>query len=122
MDAAIADVPLGHPLSDWRLLGWCYWYVWWSLEGNPEAPFPTRRFDLIPAFYCSPTGVPDAQDDHAPRMAKFASSCQAKMALLVANVLTDKLGADTAELALRVGIDSGPITGGILRGDRGRFQ
>lgn len=55
-------------------------------------------------------------------MAKFAAACQVKMGQLIANRLTDMLGPDTADLMLRVGIDSGPITGGILRGDRGRFQ
>lgn len=67
-------------------------------------------------------GVPDIQEDHAPRMARFAASCQIKMGQLIANKLTDRLGKDTANLRLRVGMHSGPITGGILRGDKGRFQ
>ena len=32
------------------------------------------------------------------------------------------LGPDTAELDLRVGIHSGPVTAGVLRGERSRFQ
>lgn len=32
------------------------------------------------------------------------------------------LGPDTSELELRVGLHSGPITAGVLRGDRARFQ
>ena len=31
-------------------------------------------------------------------------------------------GPDTSDLGLRVGLHSGPITGGVLRGDRARFQ
>ena len=32
------------------------------------------------------------------------------------------LGPATAELQMRVGIHSGPVTAGVLRGDRSRFQ
>ena len=32
------------------------------------------------------------------------------------------LGPDTGDLALRVGIHSGPVTAGVLRGERARFQ
>ena len=31
-------------------------------------------------------------------------------------------GPDTADLGIRVGIHSGPVTAGVLRGDRARFQ
>ena len=55
-------------------------------------------------------------------MVKFASACQLKLQQLLVSKLAEQLGEDTKDLALRVGIHSGPITGGILRGDRGRFQ
>jgi len=32
------------------------------------------------------------------------------------------LGPDTSELSIRVGLHSGPVTAGVLRGDRARFQ
>jgi hypothetical protein len=32
------------------------------------------------------------------------------------------LGPDTADLALRIGVHSGPVTAGVLRGERARFQ
>jgi class 3 adenylate cyclase len=32
------------------------------------------------------------------------------------------LGPDTGELGLRVGLHSGPVTGGVLRGEKARFQ
>lgn len=34
--------------------------------------------------------------------------------------LAATLGEETRELELRVGIHSGPTTGGVLRGDKGR--
>lgn len=32
------------------------------------------------------------------------------------------LGPDTGDLAMRMGIHSGPVTAGVLRGERSRFQ
>ena len=32
------------------------------------------------------------------------------------------LGPDTGDLSLRIGLHSGPVTAGVLRGDRARFQ
>ena len=45
----------------------------------------------------------------------------AKMTELVHGKLSAKLGPDTQHLMLRVGIHSGPVTAGVLRGDKGRF-
>ena len=54
-------------------------------------------------------------------MARFSRDILSKM-----NVLTKELevtlGPDTGELALRVGMHSGPVTAGVLRGERARFQ
>jgi class 3 adenylate cyclase len=36
--------------------------------------------------------------------------------------LVDTLGDDTANLAMRIGLHSGPVTGGVLRGQKSRFQ
>ncbi|CAB9497953.1 Receptor-type guanylate cyclase gcy [Seminavis robusta] len=80
------------------------------------------KVETIGDCWVGVTGVPNPQDDHAVIMCQFASACQAKMGQLIAMKLVDALGEDTADLKLRVGIHSGPITGGILRGDRGRFQ
>lgn len=41
---------------------------------------------------------------------------------LLLTKLETSLGPDTAELAIRIGIHSGPVTSGVLRGDKGRFQ
>ncbi|CAB9522950.1 Receptor-type guanylate cyclase gcy [Seminavis robusta] len=80
------------------------------------------KIETIGDCWVGVTGVPNPQKDHAPRMAKFAAACQVSMGQLVGSKLADRLGADTANLKLRVGMHSGPITGGILRGDKGRFQ
>jgi hypothetical protein len=54
-------------------------------------------------------------------MAKFARDCVAEMKEVV-HKLEVTLGPDTADLAIRVGLHSGPVTAGVLRGDRARFQ
>ena len=54
-------------------------------------------------------------------MAKFARECVAKMQS-VTHDLVHRLGEDTADLKLRVGLHSGETTAGVLRGKMGRFQ
>jgi class 3 adenylate cyclase len=59
--------------------------------------------------------------DHAIVMAKFANDCLKKMHE-VTKRLEVELGPDTTELGLRVGLHSGPVVAGVLRGDKSRFQ
>ena len=41
---------------------------------------------------------------------------------LVVQELEVTLGPDTGNIAIRVGLHSGAVTAGVLRGDKGRFQ
>lgn len=54
-------------------------------------------------------------------MAKFAHDCMNKLNQVVER-LSDTLGEGTDELALRIGMHSGDVTAGVLRGEKGRFQ
>ena len=67
------------------------------------------------------TGLPEARKDHAVLMARFARDCLVKMTQVVQR-LELLLGPDTAELAMRFGLHSGPVTAGVLRGEKSRFQ
>ena len=67
------------------------------------------------------TGIPEPQKQHAAIMCRFARDCMTEMAVVTAD-LSDTLGEDTKDLAMRVGLHSGSTTAGVLRGDRGRFQ
>jgi len=67
------------------------------------------------------TGLPDPQPNHAIIMARFASDCLFQM-VEVTRQLETTLGPDTGDLAMRVGLHSGPVTAGVLRGERSRFQ
>ena len=59
--------------------------------------------------------------DHAVIMAKFAKDCIFKLQMLRGE-LVEMLGPDTGDLAMRVGLHSGPVTAGVLRGQKARFQ
>jgi class 3 adenylate cyclase len=47
-------------------------------------------------------------------MARFARDCVNRMGKLMRNLETS-LGPDCLELAMRVGLHSGPVTAGVLR-------
>ena len=71
------------------------------------------------------TGVPEVRDDHAVLMVKFARACLTRMSQLLPTLQESLLGGDdddTVHLSMRVGIHSGPVTAGVLRGERSRFQ
>lgn len=63
----------------------------------------------------------DPQPDHAIRMTKFARACLFKVANLTKK-LEVSLGPGTADLRMRFGLNSGPVTAGVLRGEKSRFQ
>jgi hypothetical protein len=54
-------------------------------------------------------------------MARFSTACLNAFKILV-NDLELELGPGTSDLNLRCGLHSGPVTAGVLRGERGRFQ
>lgn len=110
----------------------------WSSERQPEQVFVLlqtifQAFDRIAKkrevfkvetfgdCYIAVAGLPDPQPDHALRMTKFARHCLKKV-----NEITKKLevtlGPGTADLKMRFGLDSGPVTAGVLRGEKSRFQ
>lgn len=77
--------------------------------------------ETIGDCYVAVCGLPEPNKDHALAMAKFARDCMEKMDQLV-HKLEAKLGPDTGDLSMRFGLHSGPVTAGVLRGDRARYQ
>jgi class 3 adenylate cyclase len=110
----------------------------WSSTRPPEEVFTLlesifRAFDAIARrlgvykvetigdCYVAVTGLPDPQPKHATIMAQFARECLYGMKDLLFR-LQRHLGAGTESLSTRFGLHSGPVTAGVLRGDRARFQ
>ena len=67
------------------------------------------------------TGLPRPDKRHATNMVRFAYQCVSKMES-VTDTLESVLGPGTKDLSVRVGLHSGPVTAGVLRGQRSRFQ
>jgi Adenylate and Guanylate cyclase catalytic domain len=79
------------------------------------------KVETIGDSYLAVTGVPDPQEQHAVIMARFAFDCQLSV-VTVTESLSRVLGPGTTNLRMRIGIHSGPVTAGVLVGDRARFQ
>ena len=109
----------------------------WSSDHSPEEVFRLienlfYEFDKIAArmnvlkldrvgdCYIACTGLPHETKDHGVIICQFAEECRAKMF----DVL-ERLGhhLDGVEgLSMRFGIHSGPVTAGVLRGQKSRFE
>ena len=79
------------------------------------------KVETVGDCYVAVCGLPEPRKDHAVVMSLFARDCMKKMKELVRE-LEVTLGPDTADLANRFGLHSGPCTAGVLRGERARFQ
>jgi class 3 adenylate cyclase len=79
------------------------------------------KVETVGDCYVAVCGLPDARKDHAVAMVRFAKDCVYKVDELT-NKLEVALGPDTADLTVRIGIHSGPVTAGVLRGEKSRFQ
>lgn len=110
----------------------------WSSEREPSQVFKlletiysafdaiARRLNVfkvetIGDCYVAVTGLPLPQEDHAVVCAQFAYQCLLAMEQLTQQLDTT-LGPGTSDLGLRIGLHSGPVTAGVLRGEKSRFQ
>lgn len=79
------------------------------------------KVETIGDCYVAVTGLPEPTKHHAKIMARFAYEI-----LLSTTQLTQQLegvlGPGTMDLGLRIGLHSGPVTAGVLRGAKSRFQ
>lgn len=79
------------------------------------------KVETVGDCYVAVCGLPEPRRDHAVVMARFARDCLFRMEKALKR-LEVSLGPDTTELGMRVGLHSGPVTAGVLRGERARFQ
>jgi class 3 adenylate cyclase len=110
----------------------------WSSEREPTQVFTLLQtlfhafdkvgkkhdvFNVHTTFHCyvGVTGFPIPQPDHALRMVKFARECMV-LATKLTQSLEKSLGPGTGDLCVRFGLHSGPVTAGVMYGDRARLQ
>jgi class 3 adenylate cyclase len=79
------------------------------------------KVETIGDSYVAVAGLPTPRKDHAVVMTRFASMCLSKMEQRVKE-LEVSLGPSTGDLRARCGLHSGPVTAGVLRGAKARFQ
>jgi class 3 adenylate cyclase len=79
------------------------------------------KIETIGDCYLCVTGLPAPRDDHARLMVLFACEVMRQVPGVMKE-LSSKLGDECMDLNLRVGIHSGPVTAGVLRGEKSRFQ
>ncbi|CAB9504460.1 Receptor-type guanylate cyclase gcy [Seminavis robusta] len=79
------------------------------------------KVETVGDCYVACCGLPEPNKNHALVMARFAQDC-ARRVRVVTRKLEVELGPETSALGFRFGLHSGPVTGGVLRGQRARFQ
>lgn len=79
------------------------------------------KVETVGECYVAVSGLPNPRKDHAVAICRFARNCVHVFRNTTKNLETT-LGPDTGYLNIRVGIHSGPVTAGVLRGNRSRFQ
>ena len=67
------------------------------------------KVETVGDCYVAASGLPDARQDHAIAMVQFANAIVQSMSKTVRKLETS-LGPDTADLSIRVGMHSGPVT------------
>ncbi|CAJ1936439.1 unnamed protein product [Cylindrotheca closterium] len=77
------------------------------------------KVETIGDCYVAVTGLPKPRDDHAIALARFSQKFLLKSRQVFLD-LEDALG--TSKLDVRIGLHSGPVTAGVLRGEKARFQ
>eukprot|EP00980_Cylindrotheca_fusiformis_P007408 scaffold1528_cov122-Cylindrotheca_fusiformis.AAC.1 len=79
------------------------------------------KVETVGDCYVAAAGLPDPMDNHALIACKFAREALNKTKDIT-HQMEVSLGPDTAALDLRIGIHSGQVIAGVLRGERSRFQ
>ncbi|CAB9524999.1 Receptor-type guanylate cyclase gcy [Seminavis robusta] len=79
------------------------------------------KVETIGDCYVAVCGLPQQRKNHHVIMSRYAQDCLQAIGPLLQK-LEMELGPDTTELGIRIGLNSGPVTAGVLRAERARFQ
>lgn len=80
------------------------------------------KLGTIGDCYIAVTGLPDPQADHCSLICEYAEECRRKTNEVVSNLEHQPGMQGSGGLSMRFGIHSGPITAGVLRGQKSRFE
>lgn len=83
--------------------------------------FSYPQVESVGDCYVAACGVPEPRQDHALALTRFARDCMFILPRVVLE-LERFLGPGTGDIAMRFGLHSGPLTAGVLRGEKVRFQ
>lgn len=76
--------------------------------------------------YIAATGIPEPQENHGFLLAVFADKCRQAVKKIIASLTQQDLIIDATtasnNISMRFGIHSGPVTAGVLRGHKSRFE
>lgn len=79
------------------------------------------KIETIGDRYVAVTGIPSAQSDHALLLTNFANDLLKRFSKEL-EIVAPVLGFETLNLSMRIGIHSGPVISGVIRGAKTRFQ
>ena len=108
--------PIKEPTSVFALLEKVY-----SAFDELSRSYNVFKIESIGDMFVAVSGLPKPEKRHAVIMAQFAEDCKQKMKQIVLGLET-VLGPGTADLRLRVGLNSGPVIAGVLRNEKAIFQ
>jgi class 3 adenylate cyclase len=80
------------------------------------------KIETIGDCYVAVAGLPTPQDDHALIMVRFAIKLLETLKHNLQTIIAPKLGNDSLSLSMRVGMHSGSVIAGVLRGNKARYQ
>ncbi|KAL3938546.1 MAG: hypothetical protein SGBAC_006566 [Bacillariaceae sp.] len=83
--------------------------------------YDVTKIETVGDCYVAVCGIPTTQNDHVLAAARFARDIISEWSDL-ATKLEVALGPDTGDLKVRIGIHSGQVTAGVLRGTMARYQ
>lgn len=79
------------------------------------------RLSTVGDCYIATAGVPYPRDDHAVVLVQFAERCRRKANEVLQRLIKKGEMTGISQLKVRIGIHSGPVTAGVLRGNN-RFD
>ena len=80
------------------------------------------KLSTVGDCYIAATGVPYPRDDHAVLLVRFAECCRRKANEVLKRLSEQNGMEDVSMLNIRIGIHSGTVVAGVLRGNKARFD